>query len=221
MDTKKKELVGEFKKAGREWQPTQTPEQVQVHDFPSQAVGKAIPYGVYDMARNEAWVSVGRDHDTSAFAVAAIRQWWSMMGRAAYPAATHLLITAEQAEATDIARAPGRPSCSAWPTPSGCGSPCATFRRGRASGTRSSTASSVTSPELAGKPLRTFDTIVDLIGHTSTATGLRVRAKLDKRRYRTGIKITAAEMRDVALHRHDFHGDWNSGSATRNLITQF
>ena len=85
VDTKKKELVGEFKTAGREWQPTQTPEHVQVHDFPTQAAGKAIPYGVYDMARNEAWVSVGRDHDTSAFAVAAIRQWWSMMGRAAYP----------------------------------------------------------------------------------------------------------------------------------------
>ena len=84
VDTKKKELVGEFKTAGREWQPTQTPEHVQVHDFPTQAAGKAIPYGVYDMARNEAWVSVGRDHDTSAFAVAAIRQWWGMMGRAAY-----------------------------------------------------------------------------------------------------------------------------------------
>ncbi len=95
VDTKKKELVGEFKNAGREWQPTQTPDHVQVHDFPSQAAGKAIPYGVYDMVRNEAWVSVGRDHDTSAFAVAAIRQWWTMMGRAAYAGATHLLITAD------------------------------------------------------------------------------------------------------------------------------
>jgi hypothetical protein len=95
VDTKKKELVGDFKNAGREWQPTGTPEPVRVHDFPGDAVGKAIPYGVYDMARNEAWVSVGRDHDTPAFAVAAIRQWWTMMGRAAYPAATALLITAD------------------------------------------------------------------------------------------------------------------------------
>ena len=95
VDTKKKELVGDFKNAGRECQPTGTPEPVRVHDFPGDALGKAIPYGVYDMARNEAWVSVGRDHDTPAFAVAAIRQWWMMMGRAAYPHATALLITAD------------------------------------------------------------------------------------------------------------------------------
>jgi Rhodopirellula transposase DDE domain len=86
VDTKKKELVGDFKNAGREWQPSGTPELVRVHDFPGDAIGKAIPYGVYDMARNEAWVSVGRDHDTPAFAVASIRQWWTMMGRRAYPA---------------------------------------------------------------------------------------------------------------------------------------
>ena len=90
VDTKK-ELVGDFKNAGREWQPTAVPEPVRVHDFPGDAVGKAIPYGVYDMARNEAWVSVGRDHDTPAFAVASIRQWWTMMGRWAYPHATSLL----------------------------------------------------------------------------------------------------------------------------------
>ena len=95
VDTKKKELVGDFANAGREWQPKGTPELVRVHDFPGDAVGKAIPYGVYDMARNEAWVSVGRDHDTPAFAVASIRQWWRMMGRRAYPQATALLITAD------------------------------------------------------------------------------------------------------------------------------
>src|SRR5215211_2084432 len=95
VDTKKKELVGDFTNAGREWQPIGTPERVRVHDFPGDAVGKAIPYGVYDMARNEAWVSVGRDHDTPAFAVASIRQWWAMMGRRAYPQAEALLITAD------------------------------------------------------------------------------------------------------------------------------
>ena len=95
VDTKKKEVVGDFKNAGREWQPTGTPERVRVHDFPGDAVGKAIPYGVYDMARNEAWVSVGRDHDTPAFAIASIRQWWTMMGRQAYPAADALYITAD------------------------------------------------------------------------------------------------------------------------------
>ncbi len=95
VDTKKKELVGDFRNAGREWQPTGTPEPVRVHDFPGDAVGKAIPYGVYDMARNEAWVSVGRYHDTPAFAVASIRQWWTMMGRRAYPQATAIYITAD------------------------------------------------------------------------------------------------------------------------------
>ena len=94
-NTKKKELVGDFKNGGREWQPTGAPERVRVHDFPGDAVGKAIPYGVYDMARNEAWVSVGRDHDTPAFAVASIRQWWTMMGRPAYPVADALYITAD------------------------------------------------------------------------------------------------------------------------------
>jgi len=104
--------VGDFKNAGREWQPTGTPETVRVHDFPSDATGRAIPYGVYDMARNEAWVSVGRDHDTPAFAVASIRQWWRLMGRPAYRDAEALLITRMRAAATAIACGPGRRSCS-------------------------------------------------------------------------------------------------------------
>ncbi len=95
VDTKKKELVGDFKNAGQEWQPKESPEKVQVHDFPDDAIGKAIPYGVYDMARNEAWVSIGQDHDTPAFAVASIRQWWRTMGQQSYPHATELLITAD------------------------------------------------------------------------------------------------------------------------------
>ena len=109
VDTKKKELVGDFKIGGREWQPTATPELVRVHEFPGDAVGKAIPYGVYDMARNEAWVSVGRDHDTPAFAVASIRQWWTMMGRQAYPHATALLITADAGGSNGY-------RCRAWKT---------------------------------------------------------------------------------------------------------
>ena len=143
VDTKKKELVGDFKNAGREWQPLGAPERVRVHDFPGDAVGKAIPYGVYDMARNEAWVSVGRDHDTPAFAVASIRQWWSMMGRQAYPTADALYITADAA--MGIARAAGRPRCSAWPMTWASASMSHTFRPARASGTRSSTGCSVTS----------------------------------------------------------------------------
>ena len=204
VDTKKKELVGDFKNAGREWQPTQTPEHVQVHDFPTQAAGKAIPYGVYDMARNEAWVSVGRDHDTSAFAVAAIRQWWGMMGRAAYPTARHLLITADAGGSNGY-------RTRAWKTElqrladdlqlriTVCHFPPGTSKWNKI---EHRLFCHITT-NWRGRALRTFETIVDLIGHTSTVTGLRVRAKLDKRRYRTGVKVTAAEMRDVALHRHE------------------
>jgi hypothetical protein len=210
VDTKKKELVGDFKNAGQEWQPTGTPEAVRVHDFPGDAVGKAIPYGVYDMARNEAWVSVGRDHDTPAFAVASIRQWWTMMGRAAYPQATDLLITADAGGsngyrsrvwkhelqhladdlhlAIHVSHFP--PGTSKW-NKIEHRLFCHITENGR------------------GRPLRTFETVVDLIGHTRTAAGLRVHAKLDKRRYPTGRVVTPAEMRDLALHAHAFHGDWN------------
>ena len=130
VDTKKKELIGDFKNAGQEWHPTGTPELVRVHDFPGDAIGKAIPYGVYDMARNEAWVSVGRDHDTPAFAVASIRQWWTMMGRRAYPQAEVLLITADAGGSTVLRR--GCRSCarstSVSPRTSACRS---THRRSR------------------------------------------------------------------------------------------
>ncbi len=210
VDTKKKELVGDFKNAGQEWAPAGTPEHVRVHDFPSDAVGKAIPYGVYDMARNEAWVSVGRDHDTPAFAVASIRQWWTMMGRRAYPHATALFITA------DAGGSNGH-RCRAW-------------KRGLqrlADDLQLTIHVSHFPPGTSkwnkiehrlfchittnwrGRPLRTFETVVELIGHTRTATGLRVRARLDKRRYRTGVVVTRAEMQQLALHRHTFHGDWN------------
>jgi Rhodopirellula transposase DDE domain len=147
VDTKKKELVGEFKTAGREWQPTQTPEQVQVHDFPTQVAGKAIPYGVYDMARNEAWVSVGRDHDTSAFAVAAIRQWWGMMGRAAYPAATHLLITADAGGSNGYRTRAWKTELQRLADALKLRITVCHFPPVRASGTRSSIGSSVTSPQ--------------------------------------------------------------------------
>ena len=145
VDTKKKELVGDFKNAGQEWQPTGLPEEVRVHDFPDDAVGKAIPYGVYDMARNEGWVSVGIDHDTAAFAVASIRRWWTMMGRQAYPQADTLLITADAGGSNGYRSRLWKQHCNTWPTTSACGSTSVTSRRGRASGTRSSTACSATS----------------------------------------------------------------------------
>lgn len=210
VDTKKKELVGEFKNAGKEWQPQGTPEQVLVHDFPQDAVGKAIPYGVYDMARDEAWVSVGLDHDTPAFAVASIRQWWKNMGSRAYPDANELFITADaggsngyrsrawKAGLQDLAdELDLRISVSHFPPGTSKWNKiehrlfCHITRNWR------------------GKPLRTFETVVQLIGHTRTNAGLRVKAKLDSGKYPKGVVISNEHMDRLALHRSEFHGDWN------------
>ncbi len=210
VDTKKKELVGDFKNAGQEWQPQGIPDLVRVHDFPSDAVGKAIPYGVYDMARNEAWVSVGRDHDTPAFAVASIRQWWTMMGRRAYPETTALFITADAGGSNGY-------RCRAWKQglqrladelqlcihvshfPPGTSKWNKIEHRLFCHITKN----------WRGRPLRTFESVVELIGHTRTDTGLRVKAQLDKRRYRTSVVVSRAAMQQLELHRHTFHGDWN------------
>jgi Rhodopirellula transposase DDE domain len=210
VDTKKKELVGDFKNAGREWQPTGTPEPVRVHDFPSDAVGKAIPYGVYDMARNEAWVSVGRDHDTPAFAVASIRQWWTMMGRAAYPQATALLITADAGGSNGYRSRTWKQELQRLADDLRLPIHVSHFPPGTSKWNKIEHRLFCHITEnWRGRPLRTFETVVDLIGHTRTAAGLRVKAKLDKRRYPTGRIVTRAQMQDLALHPHAFHGDWN------------
>ncbi len=210
VDTKKKELVGDFKNAGCEWHPAKTPEPVRVHDFPGDAVGKAIPDGVYDMARNEAWVSVGRDHATPAFAVASIRQWWTMRGRRAYPHATALYITADaggsngyrsRAWTTGLQRLADdlRLTIQVSHFPPGTSKWNKVEHRLFCHITQN----------WRGRPLRTFETVVELMGHTRTTTGLRVKAKLDKRRYATGVVVTRTEMQHLALHPHAFHGDWN------------
>jgi hypothetical protein len=210
VDTKKKELVGDFKNGGREWHPSGTPETAQVHDFPSDAMGKAIPYGVYDMARNEAWVSVGRDHDTPAFAVASIRRWWKMMGRRAYPNAQQLFITADAGGSNGY-------RARAWKTEL---QKLADDLRLRIRVSHFPPGTSkwnkiehrlfcYITQNWRGKPLRTFEAVVELIGHTRTAAGLRVRATLDPAMYPTGVVVTRAEMKALALQRHDFHGEWN------------
>jgi hypothetical protein len=137
--------MGDFKNAGQEWQPTGAPEPVRVHDFPGDAVGKAIPYGVYDMARNEAWVSVGRDHDTPAFAVASICQWWTMMGRRAYPHAESLFITTDAGGSNAIRSRAWKKASNGWRTISASASMFRTSHPARANGTRSSTGCSATS----------------------------------------------------------------------------
>jgi len=150
VDTKKKELIGDFKSVGEEWQRRGEPVPVQVHDFLDAELGKAIPYGVYDLLRNEGWVNVGVDHDTAEFAVESIRRWWKRMGKKAYPEATDLLVTADGVAATVREPGCGSSNCRGSPTRAGCASTSATTRRGRANGTRSSTACSATSRRTGG-----------------------------------------------------------------------
>ena len=210
VDTKKKELVGDFKNAGREWQPAQAPEPVRVHDFPGDADGKAIPYGVYDMARNEAWVSVGRDHDTPAFAVASIRQWWPMMGRRAYPRATALYITADAGGSNGYRSRAWKAGLQRLADTLRLTIHVSHFPPGTSKWNKiEHRLFCHITQNWRGRPLRTFETVVALIGHTRTTAGLRVKAKLDKRRYATGVVVPRAEMQGLALHPHVFHGDWN------------
>jgi transposase len=210
VDTKKKELVGDFKNGGREWQPKGQPEEAQVHDFPSDAIGKAIPYGVYDMARNEAWVSVGRDHDTPEFAVASIRQWWKMMGARAYPDAERLFITADAGGSNGYRSRAWKAELQRFADETNLRIGVSHFPPGTSKWNKIEHRLFCHITEnWRGKVLTTFETIVDLIGNTRTAAGLRVKARLDHRRYATGAVITNAQMKKIALVPAKFRGEWN------------
>jgi hypothetical protein len=210
IDTKKKELVGRFAQAGREWQPSGAPEEVSTYDFPSLAEGKAIPYGVYDIADDSAWVSVGVDHDTSVFAVATIGQWWEQMGKIKYPNATRLFITADgggsnghrpwlwKLEIARLAAATGLDITI-------CHYPPGTSKWNKI---EHRLFSRITG-NWRGRPLETYQTVVSLIANTTTVTGLTVRADLDLNLYPTGIKPTAQQRESIPITRHEFHGNWN------------
>ena len=210
VDTKKKELVGDFKNNGRELQPKATPEKSLVHDFPQDATGKAIPYGVYDMGRNEAWVSIGRDHDTPAFAVASIGRWWSAMGKSKYPDANELFITADAGGSNGYRSRAWKHELQKFADESKLRIRVSHFPPGTSKWNKiEHRLFCHITQNWRGKPLRTFETIVDLIGNTRTAAGLRVKAKLDRRKYPTGIKTTKSEMEALSLHRDEFRGEWN------------
>ncbi len=210
VDTKKKELVGDFKNGGREWRPQGQPEPVRVHDFLIPQKGKAIPYGVYDLNRNEGWVSVGIDHDTATFAVRAIRRWWEVMGRPSYPRATSLLITADcggsngarvrlwKWELQQLADRTGL-------TLTVCHFPPGTSKWNRIE----HRLFSHIAMNWRGKPLVSLAVIVSLIGATTSTSGLRVRSELDKGRYPDGVRVSDDQMAQVLLEPHKFHGDWN------------
>ena len=207
VDTKKKELVGNFKNGGREWQPKGTPPAVLVHDFPTDAEGKAIPYGVYDMARNEAWVSVGWDHDTPAFAVASIRQWWHQMGCGAYPEATTLFITADAGGSNGYRSRAWKHELQQLADETGLTIEVSHFPPGTSKWNKiEHRLFCHITANWRGTPLTTYETIVDRIGNVRTATGLQVRAELDVGEYPTGATVTKEQMEALALVPDAFHG---------------
>jgi hypothetical protein len=210
VDTKKKELVGDFKNAGREWQPKGAPEAVRVHDFVIPGLGRAAPYGVYDIAANAGWVSVGIDHDTGAFAVNAIRSWWRLMGRARYPQATRLLITADSGGSNGSRVRLWKLELQKLADELGlsitvCHLPPGTSKWNRIE----HRLFSFITGNWRGKPLISHQVIVQLIAATTTKTGLTVRCELDTNSYPAGIKVSNRELASVHLTRHDFHGEWN------------
>ncbi len=210
VDTKKKELIGEYKNGGEEWQPTGEPELVDVHDFPDPVLGKAIPYGVYDLARNEAWVTVGIDHDTAEFAVNALLSWWRQMGKRAYPGATELLVTADGGGSNASRSHLWKAQLQEFADKTGLAVTVCHFPPGTSKWNKiEHRLFSQITQNWRGRPLVNHETIVSLIANTTTTTGLRVRAKLDARTYETGKKVPKEVLRGLNLHRHDFHGDWN------------
>jgi transposase len=214
VDTKKKELVGDFKNGGHAWRPAGLPERVRVHDFVLPAThtggGKAIPYGVYDLQRNEGWVSVGIDHDTASFAVQAIRRWWQAMGRPAYPHARALLITADAGGSNGPRVRLWKWELQRFANRTGLAITVCHFPPGTSKWNRiEHRLFSFISMNWRGTPLVTLAAIVSLIGSTHSASGLRVRSELDRRRYPGGVGITDAQWATVQLERHRFHGEWN------------
>ena len=210
VDTKKKELVGEFKNAGREWRPQGKPQRVRVHDFLLPAKGKAIPYGVYDLTRNAGWVSVGIDHDTAAFAVNSIRRWWRTMGRRAYPRARTLLITADSGGSNGARTRLWKWELQRLATETGLSISVRHLPPGTSKWNKiEHRLFSFISRNWRGRPLVSLAAIVSLIAATRTHTGLRVRCELDPRRYPEGEKISDAQMSSLHIERARFHGDWN------------
>jgi hypothetical protein len=210
VDTKKKELVGEFKNGGREWQPAGHPVPVRVHDFIDPDLGKAIPSGVYDLAANQGWVSVGTDHDTPAFAVESLRRWWEQMGRQSYPAARELLIIADGGGSNGSRPRRWKTELQDRANETGlritvCHLPPGTSKWNKI---EHRMFCHITQ-NWRGRPLVSHEVIVQLIGSTTTHTGLTVRAELDTNAYPTGVEVTDGELAAVHLLPADFHGEWN------------
>jgi len=210
VDTKKKELVGQYKNGGKELRPKGEPEQVKVYDFVDKDLGRANPYGVYDIANNFGWVSVGTDHDTASFAVATIRRWWLGMGKELYPDARELLITADGGGSNGSRVRLWKFELQKLANDLGIPIRVSHFPPGTSKWNKiEHRLFSYISMNWRGKPLVSHETIVNLIAATTTRKGLRVQAEIDSGQYPTGIKVTDEELETVRILREDFHGEWN------------
>ena len=210
VDTKKKELVGDFKNAGQEWRKKRDPVKVRVHDFADPVLGKAAPYGVYDLAANQGWISVGIDHDTAEFAVESIRRWWQQMGKPLYPKASRLMITADCGGSNGYRGRLWKVALQRFADETGitvqvCHLPPGTSKWNKI---EHRMFCHITQ-NWRGKPLESLAVIVELIGHTTTAKGLRIRAEIDASSYPQGKKVSDEEMALVQLRPDPFHGEWN------------
>ncbi len=210
VDTKKKELVGDFANRGTEWQPAGEPVPVRVHDFIDKKLGKAVPYGIYDVARNEGWVNVGIDHDTSEFAVESLRRWWRRMGRRAYPDATRLLVTADGGGSNGHRTRLWKLELQRFVDESGLQVTVAHYPPGTSKWNKIEHRMFChITQNWRGRPLESVETIVSLIGNTTTKAGLRIRTSLDKNLYEKAIRVSDEEMANIHITPHRFHGDWN------------
>ena len=210
VDAKKKELLGDFKNAGREWHPTGHPPEVRVYDFIDAGLGKAIPYGVYDVGANLGWVSVGVDHATAAFAVAMIRAWWRKMGSAMYPRATELLITADGGGSNSARARLWKAELQRLADETGLRMAVSHLPPGTSKWNKIEHRMFChITANWRGRPLLSREVIVSLIGDTRSSTGLRIQAVLDAGQYPVGIKVSAIEMETIRIERSDFHGEWN------------
>jgi hypothetical protein len=210
VDTKKKENIGDFANRGQEWQPKGRPEHVRGHDFIDEELGKAIPYGVYDVARNEGYVNVGVTHDTPEFAVAALRRWWSEVGRPTYPKASRLLITADCGGSNGHRTRAWKAELQRFASDTGLSIRVAHFPPGTSKWNKiEHRLFCHITHNWRGRPLVSREVVVSLIGSTRTSTGLHVRAALDDRDYKTGVRVSDEEFARIAIERDKFHGDWN------------
>jgi hypothetical protein len=210
VDTKKKELVGEFRNAGRQWRPKGQPAATLVHDFPEDSLGKAVPYGIYDITGNTGWVSVGTDHDTAAFAVESVRRWWKAAGQGDYPLARRLLITADAGGSNGYRTRAWKAELAALAVETGLEITVCHFPPGTSKWNKvEHRLFSHITMNWRGRPLTSHEVIVNTIAATTTRTGLRVRAELDASGYETGVQVSDAQMSALPLSRHDWHGDWN------------